>query len=126
VSDFEAAKDRAAHQHAAWSAVQRTALAADHDALARAIKTGAVFNLTATDRDALINLYGAPPPKPPTKTVRGLRVPRGLGAAKLPSGPRQSWTKGEFAHAAGRAALRWLLIVSLGWLALEIYASWSQ
>jgi len=126
MTDFEAAKDQAARQHADWSAAQRVALTADHNALTHAIKTGAIYNLTAGDRDALIDLYGASQAKPQTKALRGRRVPRALGAAKLPAGPLQSWTKGEFAYAANRAALRWLVIVGLGVLTLEIYKWWSQ
>ncbi len=119
---FERASQKAGIDHARWSTRERQRLAQDSKAIAAAITSGAIFSLTKADRDALVAAYGGPtiapaklPPLP-----RKTRKPQAIAAATTRASARQSWTKGEFAHACKTAALRSSVTLCLGVLALSI------
>jgi len=63
----------------------------------------------------LLPLMTPSPPKP-------TRTPVTIEPATKPAAPRRSWTEGEFAHALGRAALYWGVIMAGGTIVLKIFS----
>ncbi len=128
MSTFDAAKERSEREHFAWSAAERKKLAGDPAAIVAAIKNGAIFSLTKEDRDALIAGYGGAktPPADLRPVARKVRAPQPLEPATKRASARQSWLKGEFAHACAVAARRWVTVMSVGIIALEVLWTWER
>jgi hypothetical protein len=125
MSPFKEAKERTAREHAQWSAEQRALLTGDRKALAAAIKTGAVFNLTKEDREALVELFGEAPPRARKIQDPEATQPLPIAEASLSAAPRQSWQEGEFAHALTKAALAWFAVICSAVILLKILA-WRE
>lgn len=122
MSPFIEAKERTEREHAQWSSEQRAFLTDDRNALAAAIKSGAVYNLTEDDRESLIELFGEAPPRARKIQVSGVNQPLPIAEASVFAAPRQSWQHGEFAYALTTAALAWLAVFGAGVILLKILA----
>lgn len=127
MSDFESAKKRSRANHQAWSARERERLADDPAAFRKAVRSGALQNLTIADRDKLLATHGVgdaepTPPNGRQKRPPPARRPAPLGQAKKPAAARQSWVEGEFAYALGTSLALWMTIV---WGGLASLVLWS-
>jgi hypothetical protein len=119
MTDFDAAKNNAIRDHAAWSAKEREKLSKNPEAIEKAIASGAIYSLTAVDRTAIIKIYGKTPlPAKPRRPVHRPRRPQPMEAASKRFKPRQPWAKGEFAYACKNAAAWWCGVIVVGFIIL--------
>ena len=127
MTDFHDAKRTAKADHAAWSAAERERLTKDPAAIGETIRTGAINNLTAQDREALIAQFGAAKPAPLMLPAQeAVREPSPLEPATKPVARRQSWQDGEFGHAARLAVILWAVALFGGLIILEILWNWEH